>query len=84
MALFNFWHKKKEGTKEEELFPKVDLHAHILQQLDEVLHVTDVGNIVYSDWLAGEQGGTDHLQGLVLGSLRCNGTAERMSAFDDE
>ena len=35
MALFNFWHKKKEETKEEELFPKVDLHAHILPDVDD-------------------------------------------------
>ena len=35
MALFNFWHKKKEETKEEELFPKIDLHAHILPDVDD-------------------------------------------------
>ena len=35
MALFDFWHKKKEETKEEELFPKIDLHAHILPDVDD-------------------------------------------------
>ena len=35
MALFNFWHKKKEESKEEELFPKIDLHAHILPDVDD-------------------------------------------------
>ena len=60
------------------------LHAHVAKQLDEVVHVENVGHVVYGDRLAGEQRGAYHLQGFVFSPLRLYGTAERMSAFDDE
>jgi hypothetical protein len=60
------------------------LHADILQQLDEVVDIADVGNVADSDRLAGEQRGTDDLQGLVFGTLRRDGSTERMSALYDE
>lgn len=35
MAFWNFWHKKKEAEGQEQIFPKVDLHAHILPDVDD-------------------------------------------------
>ena len=61
-----------------------NLHAHICQQPDEVVDVEDIRDIVYAHLFMGEQSGTDHLQSLVLRSLRHNGSAETVSAFDDK
>ena len=57
------------------------LHANVLQQLDEVVDVADVGDIMDGYCLGGEQRCTDDLQCLVLGSLRSDITFERMAAF---
>ena len=61
-----------------------DLNPNILEQLYEVVDVADVGNIVDGYRLAGQQRGTDDLQGLVLGALWEDGAAQRVSALDDE
>ena len=61
-----------------------DLHTHICQQFDKVVDIKDIRDIVYAHFLFGEQGGTNHLQSLVLRSLRHNGSAETVSAFDDK
>ena len=61
-----------------------DLYAYILEQLDQVHHIADMRNVVYGDRLTGQYGSTDHLQGLVLGALWLDGSAQRMSPFDDE
>ena len=58
-----------------------NLHAHVLQQLYEVVHVQDVGHVGYAHWLRGEQRGAYHLQRLVFGALRCDGSLQLMSTF---
>ena len=58
--------------------------AHVLEQLDEVVDVEDVGDVLDVHLVAGEQRGTDHLQSLVLGALWGDGAAERSAAFYDE
>ena len=59
-------------------------HANIPDQLYEIVHVANVGDIADANLLAGKQGGTDYLQGLVFGSLRNDGAAQRVSAFYDK
>ncbi len=61
-----------------------DLHADVLQQPDEVVDVEDIGDVGDAHGVAGEQRGADHLQGLVLGALRCDGAFQRVSALNDE
>ena len=46
------------------------LHAHVGQQTDQIGHVQNVGHVPYFHLLAGQQRGADHLQRLILGSLR--------------
>ena len=58
--------------------------AHVYEQLYEVLHVEDVGYVLYPHLVAGQQRGANHLQGLVLRALRRYGAAQRVSAFDYE
>ena len=61
-----------------------NLDTNFLEQLDEVVHVQDVRHIGDAHWLIGKDGGTDHFQRLVLGSLWRDGTLERMTALYDE
>ena len=57
------------------------LHPNVLEQLDEVVDVTNVGNILYGDLVTGQQRGTDNLQRLVLGALWLDGATQQVSAF---
>ena len=59
-------------------------NAHLLQQVDKILHIQDFRNVGDGYRLAGEQHGADHFQGLVLGALRGNAAGQLMSAFDDK
>ena len=52
-------------------FP-LNLHTDILQQLDEIVYIADVGDIMYRHFLIGEQSSTDYLQSLVFCTLRGN------------
>ena len=61
-----------------------NLHADISQELDEVVYIADVRDVVDGHRLTGQQGGTDHLQGLVFGALWTNCTAQRMTSLDDK
>ena len=61
-----------------------DLHAHVLQQLDEVLHIQDLRDVADGHGFAGEEYGADDFQGLVFGSLRGNAAGQLVSAFDDK
>ena len=61
-----------------------DLHAYILEQLDEVHHVSDLRNVVNGHLLACQQRGANHLQGLVLGTLRIDSSAKRVSSLNDK
>ena len=61
-----------------------DLHADILHESVEVAHVEDVGHIADGHHVAGEQGGTDHLQGLVLGALWLDSAAQQAASFNDK
>ena len=60
------------------------LHTDFLEQLNQVVHIQDVRHIGNAHGLIGKNGSTDHLQRLVLGSLRGDGTLERMTALYDE
>jgi len=60
------------------------LHVDVAQQLDQVVHVEDVGNVADLHLVAREQRGRDHLQGFVLGSLRRYLSFEQVPAFDDK
>ena len=42
------------------------LHPHVAQQLDEVVHVQDVGHITHHHLVRCKQRGADDLQGLIL------------------
>ena len=60
------------------------LHTDILQQLNQVVDVANVGDVLNGDGLAGQQRGTNDLQGLVFRALRNDGSLQRMTALDDE
>ena len=60
------------------------LDTDFLQQLNEVVDIEDVRHILDAHWLLGEDGGTDDLQRLVLGTLWGDGSLERMTALYDE
>ena len=60
------------------------VHPHVLQQADEVVHVQNVGHVLDVYLIVGEQTGTDHLQGLILGALWCDGSFEQLASFYDE
>ena len=60
------------------------LDTDVTKQLNEVVHVENVGDIAHPDRLFGEQRGADHLQRLILGPLGSDGTAEPVPAFNNE
>ena len=60
------------------------LYAHLLKQFDEVFHVQDFRDIAYGYLFAGKKHCAYHLQGLVLGPLRCNGSGQLVPAFNDK
>ena len=61
-----------------------DFYPHVAHQLYQVVHVQNVGHVVYGHFVRGEQCGADNLQRLVLGSLRMDVTRQPVSSFDDE
>ena len=62
----------------------LDLHAHPLEEVDEVLHVQDFRHVGDHDRIGREEHGADDFQRLVLRPLRGNLTGQPVSAFDDE
>ena len=60
------------------------LDTYLLEQLNQVVHIQDVRHVGDAHRLVGKDCGTDNLQGLVLGALRCDSTFERMTALYDE
>ena len=50
----------------------IHLHAHILQEGDEIVDIQDIGHIVDGYFLPCEQYGAEYLQHLVLGTLRAD------------
>ena len=60
------------------------LHTNVAQQLDEVVDIEDVRYIGDAHRVAGEQCGTDHLQRLVLGTLRCDGSLQGVTTLNDK
>ena len=60
------------------------IHSYLPKQLDEVVDISDVGDITDGHRLRSEQRGTDDLQCLVLGTLGSDGALERMTAFNDK
>ena len=64
------------------LFELLHRHAHTFQQGDEVLDIQDVRQVGYGHGLCGEEHGTEHLQGLVLGALGLYASAQRAAAFN--
>ncbi len=51
------------------------LHTDLPEQLDQVVHIRMSWHIGNAHGLIGKNGGTDHLQCLVLGTLRGDGTS---------
>ena len=49
------------------------LYSHSFEQRDEVVHVQNIGYILYRDAFAREQHCADYLQSLVFGSLGSDG-----------
>ena len=54
------------------------------KQVDQPVDIHDVGEVGYGDGLGGKQNGAYHLECLILGALRGNGSIEGMPPFDDE
>ena len=59
-------------------------HTHVAQQVDQVVHVEDVGHVVDRHPLGGQQRGTDHLQCLVLRPLWHDLTRHAAAALNHE
>ena len=64
--------------------PAVYLHANVLEQKYQVVDVAYVGNVAYYHLVGSEEGCANHLESLVLGSLRRYGPTERMAALNQE
>ena len=60
------------------------LDTYLLEQLNQIVHIQNVRHVADAHRLAGKDCGTDNLQSLVLGALRCDSTFERMTALYDE
>ena len=58
-----------------------DLDAHSLEEDDQVLDVKNLRNVGDRHLLIGQEHRADYLQGLVLGTLRPDGSAELITAF---
>ena len=58
--------------------------THLAQEFDEVEGVEDLGDVGDGDFLAGEEHGTKHFEGFVLGSLGLDGATQGVATFDDE
>ena len=59
-------------------------HPHVAKELNEVLHVENVGNVIDVYLFVGEQHTADHLQCFVFGTLRTDGALQQVTAFNDE
>src|SRR5262249_39588620 len=46
------------------------VHTHVLQQLNELVYITYIGNVTDGNFFRCKKGCADNLQGLILGSLR--------------
>ena len=62
----------------------LDLHAHALEEGDEILDVEDFGDVGDGNGLGAEQDGTDDFQRFVLGALGRDAAAQGMASFYDE
>ncbi len=60
----------------------VHLYAHCLQQVYELIHVHDIGNVVDGDRLGGQQHSAQDLQRLVLGTLWHQFPLQSSSSFN--
>ena len=60
------------------------LDTYLLEQLNQVVHIQDVRHVGDAHRFVGKDCGTDNLQRLVLGALRCDSTFERMTALYDK
>ena len=79
------FHVQFIGPESKAVFSRLfNLHTNILQQLNKVVDIADVGNVVNGHHVAGQQRGTNHLQGLVLGALRTDFTTEQVPTFNSE
>ena len=56
-------------------------HAHVAEQLDEIVHIQDVGHVMDGHFLRCQQSGTENLKHFILGSLRMDVALQAMSAF---
>ena len=67
-----------------DVVPRVALnvHAHAFQKGNQVVDVQDVGQVVYGDFLLGEQAGAENLHGLVFRALRNDFALQSVAAFD--
>ena len=61
-----------------------NLHTHSFQQKDQVTDIQDFRNIRNLHFLFGQENCTDHLQGLILGTLRSYRATKLVAAFYNE
>ena len=59
-----------------------DIHAEEFQEVYQFVDIADVRHMLYANLLGGEEHGAEHLQGLVLGSLRHYLAFELAPAYD--
>ena len=63
------------------LMRAIHFHAYQTQQVYQFVDISDVGYILNGHRLAGEQHGAQHLQRLILGSLRGDFTIQAVAAY---
>lgn len=61
-----------------------NFYPDVCQQLNQIIYVENIRNVLDSDAIFRQQGGTKHLQGLVFGTLRNNGSVKPMTAFNNK
>ena len=72
------------GEAERTLAQFLHHHAHVPQQVDQLVHVHDVRHVMDRDRLCGEQHSAEYLQRLVLGALRNHFALQATTSFDLE
>ena len=59
-----------------------DTHTQKFQNVYQFVHIADIGHMLYTYFLAGQQYGTKHLQRLVFGTLRHNLATQLVTTYD--
>ena len=57
------------------------LHTHILEQLNQVVHIQNIRNVLNAHSITRQQCRTNHFQRFILSTLRNNLTTQTMTAL---